>query len=64
VIPADDLVVLLGCACLVSLAFGVLLGVWLCDRKMTKVLREGAKGNSSIHEYERKLADLKPGDRL
>jgi hypothetical protein len=64
VISTGDLVVLLGCASLVSLAFGVLLGVWLCDRKMVKVLREGTGGNESIHEYKRNLADLNPGDRL
>lgn len=60
-IPTDDLVVLLGCACLVSLAFGVLLGVWLCDRRMTKILKGAAEHNLvGSHEYRRKLADLVP----
>lgn len=57
-IPTDDLVVLLGCACLVSLAFGVLLGVWLCDRRMTKILKGAAEHNlvgsheSTLGRYE------------
>lgn len=73
-IPTDDLVVLLGCACLVSLAFGVLLGVWLCDRRMTKILKGAAEHNlvgsheSTLGRYEdrevqenrRNLADLVP----
>ena len=60
----DEARVAIGCASLMAFALGVLVGVWLCDRKMTKILKDGAGHNATTHEYKRKLADLKPGDRL
>ena len=58
---SDDFVVLIGCSSLVTFALGVLLGVWLCDRKMTQVLKGAAEHNLvGSHEYRRKLADLVP----
>jgi hypothetical protein len=64
VIPASDFEVALGCFGLVTFTFGVLVGTWLCDRKVTKILKEGTVKNIGSHEYRRNLADLKPGDRL
>ena len=47
---AGEVIVLVGCASSVAFALGVLLGVWLCDRTIVKVLREGSRGNMGSGE--------------
>ena len=69
-----NILVAAGCACVATLALGVLLGTWLCNRRMMKILKGAAEHNlvgsheSTLGRYEdrevqenrRKLADLVP----
>jgi hypothetical protein len=73
-VSSADLIVGWACSTVVSLALGVLLGTWLCNRVVARALKAGCQHNlvgsheSTLGRYEdrevqenrRKLADLVP----